>query len=126
MPEKSAMRLLNRKEIQSEIERIDKKRKRSEADISAGYLRLAFGCVSDAVKLIFSEDITEEKIDELDLFNISEIKRKKGGDVEIKFFDRLKALEHLYEMSEGTDSGEASIFDAIRKGASALKGESLE
>lgn len=126
MPEKSAMRLLNRKEIQSEIERIDKKRKRSEADISAGYLRLAFGCVSDAVKLIFSEDITEEKIDELDLFNISEIKRKKGGDVEIKFFDRLKALEHLYEMSEGTDSGEASIFDAIRKGASALKGDSLE
>lgn len=126
MPEKSAMRLLNRKEIQSEIERIDKKRKRSEADISAGYLRLAFGCVSDAVKLIFSEDITEEKIDELDLFNISEIKRKKGGDVEIKFFDRIKALEHLYEMSEGTDSGEASIFDAIRKGASALKGESLE
>ena len=120
------MRLLNRKEIQSEIERIDKKRKRSEADISAGYLRLAFGCVSDAVKLIFSEDITEEKIDELDLFNISEIKRKKGGDVEIKFFDRIKALEHLYEMSEGTDSGEASIFDAIRKGASALKGESLE
>lgn len=126
MPEKSAVRLLNRKEIQSEIERIDKKRKRSEADISAGYLRLAFGCVSDAVKLIFSDDITEERIDDLDLFNISEIKRKKGGDVEIKFFDRLKALEHLYEMSEGTDSGEASIFDAIRKGASALKGESLE
>lgn len=126
MPEKSAMRLLNRKEIQSEIERIDKKRKRSEADISAGYLRLAFGCVSDAVKLIFSEDITEEKIDELDLFNISEIKRKKGGDVEIKFFDRIKALERLSEMSESDSLGEASIFDAIRKGASALKGDSLE
>ena len=126
LPEKSAMRLLRRKEIQSEIERIDKKRKRSEADISAGYFRLAFGCVTDAVKLIFSEDITEERIDELDLFNISEIKRKKGGDVEIKFFDRLKALERLYEMSDGTDSGEASIFDAIRKGACALKGDSVE
>ena len=120
------MRLLRRKEIQSEIERIDKKRKKSEADISAGYFRLAFGCVSDAVKLIFSEDITEEKIDELDLFNISEIKRKKGGDVEIKFFDRIKALERLSEMSESDSSGEASVFDAIRKGASALKGDSFE
>ena len=126
MPEKSAVKLLRKKEIQNEIQRIDKKRRQSEADISAGYFRLAFGCVSDAVKLIFSEDITEEKIDSLDLFNISEIKRKKGGDVEIKFFDRLKALQQLYEMSEGADSGEASIFGAIRKGASALKGDGLE
>ena len=46
--------------------------------------------------------------------------------MEIKFFDRLKALQQLYEMSEGADSGEASIFDAIRKGASALKGDGLE
>lgn len=126
MPEKSAVRLLSKKEIQNEIQRIDKKRKQSEADISAGYFRLGFGCVSDAVKLIFSEDITEEKIDGLDLFNVSEIKRKKGGDVEIKFFDRLKALQQLYEMSERADSSEASIFDAIRKGASALKGDGLE
>ena len=126
MPEKSAVRLLRKKEIQNEIQRLDKKRQRSEADISAGYFRLAFGCVSDAIKLIFSEDISEEKIERLDLFNIAEIKRKKCGDVEIKFFDRLKALQQLYEMSEGSDSGEASIFDAIRKGASALRGDSLE
>lgn len=120
------MRLLRRKDIQDEIEKIDQKRKRSEAEISAGYSRLAFGCVSDAVKLIFSDDITEEKIEALDLFNISEIKRKKGGDVEIKFFDRLKALEHLYEMSDQTNAGESSIYDAIRKGAAAIKGDSDE
>ena len=78
------------------------------------------------MKLIFSEDITEERIDELDLFNISEIKRKKGGDVEIKFFDRLKALEHLSEMSEGTETGDTSLYSAIQKGAIALKGDSLE
>lgn len=126
LPEKSAVRLLRRKDIQDEIEKIDQKRKRSEADISAGYFRLAFGCISDAVKLLFSEDISEDRIDELDLFNISEIKRKKGGDVEIKFFDRLKALEHLYEMSEGTNSSDTSFYSAIEKGAAALKGDCFE
>jgi len=61
----------------------------------------------------------------MDLFNISEIKRKKGGDIEIKFFDRLKALEALYEMSEPTGSSDSAFYSAIEKGAAALKGESF-
>lgn len=125
-PEKSALRLLKRSDIQGEIEKIDQERKRSERDISAGYFRLAFGCISDAVKLLFSDDISEERIDDMDLFNISEIKRKKGGDVEIKFFDRLKALEHLQEMCEHSDTGETSLYAAIEKGAAALRGDSFE
>ena len=110
-----------------EIERLDESRKQTEKDISAGYFRLAFGCVSDAVKLLFSDDVDIEKIEEMDLFNISEIKRKKGGDIEIKFFDRLKALEKLSEVgSVCGDSEESSLFSAIEKGARALKEETYE
>ena len=78
------------------------------------------------MKLLFLDEITEEYIEKLDLFNVSEIKRKKGGDVEIKFFDRLKALERLEEMCEPSDSGETSLYAAIEKGAAALKGDRFE
>ena len=37
-------------------------------------------------------------IERLDLFNVSEIKRVKGGGVEVRLFDRLKALEKLAEL----------------------------
>ncbi len=57
----------------------------------------------------------------MDLFNISEIKRKKGGDVEIKFFDRLKALEALEELSAFSESENSSLYSAIEKGALALR-----
>ncbi len=125
-PEKSALRLLKRENVIAEIERLDESRKRNERDISAGYFRLAFGCVSDAVKLIFSDEVDTERIEEMDLFNISEIKRKKGGDIEIKFFDRLKALQQLYEMTEPSGACDSGFYSAIEKGAAALKGDSFE
>lgn len=62
----------------------------------------------------------------MDLFNISEIKRKKGGDIEIKFFDRLKALERLYELCDEADCEANSLFSAIEKGACALGDDYLE
>ena len=39
----------------------------------------------------------------MDLFLVSEIKRPKDGSMEIKFFDRLKALEKLTDDSEKED-----------------------
>ncbi len=77
------------------------------------------------MKLLFSDEVDTEKIEEMDLFNISEIKRKKGGDIEIKFFDRLKALEALYEMSETSGVADNAFYSAIEKGAAALKGDSF-
>ena len=48
-------------------------------------------------------------ISKLDLFNVSEIKRVKGGGVEVKLFDRLKALEKLFELSNAfSDRDKAS------------------
>ncbi len=126
-PEKSAIKLLRRQEIAQEIARIDKQREATQKDISIGYQRLAFGCISDAVKLLFSDELSPEEIEGMDLFSISEIKRKKGGDIEIKFFDRLKALEKLTDMwSTNKEDEESSLFSAIEKGAKALREEQYE
>lgn len=55
-----------------------------------GLERLAFGNVTDAIKLLFCDELNTRILNKLDLFNISEIKRPKGGGIEIKFYDRLK------------------------------------
>lgn len=68
--------------------------------VETGLKRLAFGNANDAVRLAFCEQApSSEELGSLDLFNISEIKKIKGGGVEIKLFDRQKALEKLYELS---------------------------
>lgn len=119
--EKTAAKLLKRKDILSCIAKTDKSKKNGSADITAGYYRLAFGCVSDAVSLLFDEELTKEKIETLDLFNVCEIKRQKGGAIEIKFFDRLKALEKLSQLSENSCDGRGnSLYYAIEKSAAAL------
>lgn len=67
--------------------------------VAAGLNRLAFGSCSDAVYLAFADELPPpEVISSLDLYNVSEIKRVKGGGVEIKLFDRIKALEKLSEL----------------------------
>jgi len=68
-------------------------------NVYAGLKRLAFGNCKDAVYLVFAEELPPPNvIERLDLFNVSEIKRVKGGGVEVKFFDRLKAIEKLFEI----------------------------
>ena len=126
-PEKTALKLLRRRDIAEEIARVDKQREATQKDIAIGYRRLAFGCVSDAVRLLFSDEVSHEEIEKMDLFNISEIKRKKGGDIEIKFFDRLKALEKLEDLwSTQREDEESSLFSAIEKGARALRDDNYE
>ncbi len=123
-PEKSAARLLRKKEIKEEIERSDREKRAAQKDIISGYYRLAFGCFADAISLLFKDEVTAEEIRKMDLYNISDIKRKKGGDIEIKFFDRLKALEHLQQISSQEEKDPAeSLFRAIEKGAAALRDE---
>ena len=125
--EKNGLKLLRRDDIHGEIDRLQKSRRNESHTLYQGYYRLAFGCISDAVRLLFTEELTEKDIGQMNLFNVSEIKRKKGGDIEIKFFDRLKALDRLADilLPEG-ESGENSIFSAIEKGARALEGKEIE
>ena len=83
-------------------------------DVSTGLKRLAFGNCTDAIYLIFADELPPpDVISKLDLFSVSEIKRVKGGGVEIKFFDRLKALEKLYEM-ENSFSERDKATDLIK------------
>ena len=68
-------------------------------NVAAGLKRLAFGNCTDAVYLVFADELPPPSVIEgLDLFNVSEIKRVMGGGVEIKLFDRLRALEKLFEL----------------------------
>lgn len=78
---------------------------------SIGYQRLAFGNTSDAVSLLYTKEPQEADFGAMDLFMISEIKKPKDGSVEIKFFDRLKALEKLEQIN--SDSSFMNLFDAI-------------
>lgn len=121
-PQKSAARLLRRKDILAFIKSADEKAKKRSEDVCAGYYRLAFGCVADAVRLLFDEGVSAQELEEMDLFSVSEIKRQKGGGIEIKFFDRLKALEKLENLCLSDNSGAARAFySAIEKGAEALR-----
>lgn len=97
-----------------------------QAEAATGYKRLAFGSVSDALNLIFREEApTKEELAEMDLFNISEIKRPKGGGLEIKFFDRLKPLERLAEMSESEAATAIPFYEALNGSAKALYGRDV-
>lgn len=95
-------------------------RKRRDSDICkaealAGLRRLAFGRINDALALL-KDDCCDGDFSHLDLFNVSEIKRVKGGGVEIRFFDRLEALKLLAETEEKAAGGDAadSFFSALR------------
>lgn len=91
-------KMLSSRSVQREIRRLDSQDPQTLCYVKTGLSRLAFGAINDAALLIFDENITPEKIMKADLFNVSEIKKDKGGGVEIKFWDRQKALEKLVEL----------------------------
>ena len=116
-PFRDGVRLLSREDIASEINRLSGSRSTLFSNLAAaGYHRLAFGDISDAVSLLFTECPDPERLAKMDLFLVSEIRRPKDGAMEIKFFDRLKALEKLSECGEASD-GVKSLFDAIGRSA---------
>lgn len=116
-PERTAMRLLADPEIKRRIAKL--------AEVTEGYRRLAFGSVADAVKLILSDEPPcESELEKLDLTMVSDIKCPKSGGIEVKFFDRLKALDRLCELSNAASAGENSDFlSALDRSARALRGD---
>ncbi|NMA79128.1 MAG: terminase small subunit [Clostridiales bacterium] len=109
-----AAKLLSRGKIREFLNaQYDSLAKRKVDLIISGLERLAFGGINDAVTLAFSDEINGDRIGELDLFNVSEIKRPKSGGIEIKFFDRQRALERLLEIqSEISQNSSADSFFA--------------
>lgn len=127
MPERAAVKLLRKDSVKKRIAELSKENRACTNEIEAGLRRIAFGCIGDAVKIALSESFDTEELKKMDLFNISEIKVSRGKGVEIKFFDRIKALEKLALLvSENEDSPSESFFRAIEEGADALRAGSGE
>ena len=124
--EQKGEELICRPEISAELERLSRLREKSLANMAAaGYQRLAFGNIADAVSLLYMENPSRADLSEMDLFLVSEIKRPKDGSMEIKFFDRLKALEKL-ESKQEEENGVQSLFDAIDEGAKSVGSDKAE
>lgn len=121
-PEKSWAELASEEEIVSEIRRLcSNMRSIYENAAVCGLYRLAYGGVSDALTLIYREDLSDRELSALDLTYVSEIKKTDKG-IEVKFCDRIKAIGALSQISgTQTTEGEGSgLLDAIRMSARAL------
>lgn len=120
-------RLYSDAKVQAEIKRLDQENPQSLCYVKTGLSRIAFGCVNDAVQLVFDDEITPEKIAKADLFNVSEIKRVKGGGVEVKFWDRQKALEKLVELDPQLEeiSDADKFIQAVYAGSKEISEEEI-
>ena len=65
-----------------------------------------------------------KRLPKLKLMNVSEIKRPKGGGMEIKFFDRIKALERLGSDKSSSSDSSLSFYEALEKSANDLREKS--
>lgn len=120
-PIQKAMTLLSRSDVADEIATIAKENSRVMSKVArCGYKRLAFGSIADAISLLYMESPTKKQLQDMDLFMVSEIKKPKDGAMEIKFYDRLKALEKLSDEQEDSSGGNNSLIDAIKLGAQNL------
>lgn len=80
--------------------------------------RIASCRVNDAVKLAFLEGGWPEMIDEMDLAALTELKRSGNGAVEMKFINRVDALERLLELTDGRENEKAeALFRALERNA---------
>lgn len=117
-PQRAALELLAREDIRREIERGPAMDASLRAEVLAGYRRLAFGAGTDALKLLFMDETpAAETLEQLDVFNVCDIKRPKGGGLEIKFFDRCEALRRL-EVLGGAEEGKGAakgFYEAIER-----------
>lgn len=104
-----------------------KKKLTAEEQVRQGLEELAFGNICDAVSLLYlSDEEALERLPKLKLFNVSEIKRPKGGGMEIKFFDRIKACEKLRAETSEDNGSNLSFYQALEKGARAIEQASRE
>ena len=120
-PDQRGTELMAQNKITQKIEKIylDKK-KNLIYRATTGYERLAFGNISDSVKLLFPENLRHEDLEKMDLFSISEIKKSKDGAMEIKFFDRLRALEKLEHIDMEQKGDKDPFYYALEQGIKKL------
>lgn len=111
---KAAVKMSEREDIKNEVNRLYKAFEETLAHrAKTGYERLAFSDNCDAVALVFKNELTPEDIKNSDLFCVSEIKKPKDGCIEIKFFDRIKALEKLEQGSAEKNITSSDFYNAL-------------
>lgn len=71
---------------------------------------LACAKVNDAVKLAYLPEEERDTIAALDLAALTEFRRSGAGTVELKFTDRMKALERLLELSGPSGEEQLGAF----------------
>ncbi len=86
-----------------------------------GYKKLAFGNSNDAIRLLFLDELDSKNFEKLDFFNIAEIRKPKDGSMEIKFFDRLKALQEIVEFSGENEDSVYMFYKALEKNADRIE-----
>ena len=120
-PEKASAQLLAREDIAEEIRRLCRNlRSVYESTAVCGLYRLACGGVGDALVPVYRDDLSPEKLGELDLSCVSEIKRTDKG-VEVKLCDRIKAMDKLFELiGAPREQGSGSLLEAMVLSAEAL------
>lgn len=126
-PEQTGQQLLTRGDIAG---RVKEYRDTRVNDIRLmallGYERLAFGSIADCIQLLYMEAPTLQRLEAMDLFMISEIKKPKDGAMEIKFFDRIKALEKLSEAQEDTHEKSLPFYRALERSADMLSNSGVD
>ena len=91
---------------------------RLREEVINGYRKLAFGPNRDTLRLMFrDEPPSPAALARMDIFNVSAIKRDKNGTLEIKFYDRCDALQHLEAFCAATEGREGvkAFYDAIAR-----------
>lgn len=79
----------------------------------AGLERIALGEPDGVLPLLGDDGIPTVG----GLFHAAEIKRPKGGGIEIKFYDRLRALSLLAELNTGAPEETNSLLSALARSA---------
>ena len=116
--EKTAQQLLYRQDINEYLKKIKTDLKKDQIISLAitALKRLIFYRPNDVLILALkSQELSENQIENLDLFQISEIKKLKDGGFEFKFTDRIKAIECLISLLDkmDDDSGAENFFKAL-------------
>ena len=83
--------------------------------------KLAESRVNDAVRLAFLSEEELGELEKLDLSAVAEFKRNSSGTVELKFIDRLAALQWLMDRAE-EDPKAKRLYEAL-EGAAGPAGE---
>lgn len=93
-----------------------KHRNRQREKLVQQIQNLAAAKVNDAVKLAYLSPDQVDVIDGLDLTALTEFKRSGNGAVEIKFNNRMIALEKLLELTQASEEGGlAALLNAINE-----------